>query len=380
MPNTSTNKPKLPRIAIAGGSIAGLGAGVALHRAGFPVQIFERDTGPLRASGAGLVVQPELTGLINAQGMQLPVTRCRGRQYLSFTGASGPILPMPQQFTSWDAIYTTLHRQFPSEAYHSEASVLSSRSSGAALKIEISGRGEIEADLLIAADGANSPLRRQLLPELAPDYAGYIAWCGTVPEAEMTPALVDAFNNIFTFSDARSGGHALAYFIPGEGQTTVRGSRVMNWVWYVGANPAERGTLLTAKDGHQHHASLRRGMARAEAVAALHAYANAELHPLFARLVEKTQQPFLQSIVDLAAPRTVFGCIVLLGDAAFVARPHTAGGAAKAAWEAQSLTKALTLAPTDIAAALTGFERDQLSYGQRLLEYGIELGRNWARL
>ena len=44
------------KIAIAGGSIGGLSAGVALDTAGFDVQVYERDPGPMNTRGAGIVV------------------------------------------------------------------------------------------------------------------------------------------------------------------------------------------------------------------------------------------------------------------------------------------------------------------------------------
>ena len=47
-----------------------------------------------------------------------------------------------------------------------------------------------------------------------------------------------------------------------------------------------------------------------------------------------TPDPFVQTIVDVVVPRTVFGRVCLLGDAAFVVRPHTAGATAKAARDA----------------------------------------------
>jgi 2-polyprenyl-6-methoxyphenol hydroxylase-like FAD-dependent oxidoreductase len=369
------------RIAVSGGSIAGLGAGVALHRAGLDVHVFERDTGPLRSVGAGLVVQQELSDLLHsADGPELPVTRCSARRYLGFNGEFGALQRMPQRFTSWEAIYATLFQSMPPERYHTGATVGAAEPSGTGLSIDVAGFGVVQADVLIAADGAQSSMRRALLPALESDYAGYVAWRGTVAEQDMPQDIIDMFDNTFTFSDARSGGHALAYFIPGDGLSVTRGERRMNWVWYVGATPAERDGLLVTRDGHQRHASLRRGMARQDVVDALPDLAFAELHPMFARLVQATPDPFLQTIVDLGVPRTVFDRTVLIGDAAFVVRPHTAGGAAKAARDAQSLADALSRAGPDIDAALRSFEREQLEYGRALLAYGIDLGRRWARL
>lgn len=44
-------------VAVAGGSIGGLSAGLALHGAGFDVEIYERHPGPMETRGAGIVVQ-----------------------------------------------------------------------------------------------------------------------------------------------------------------------------------------------------------------------------------------------------------------------------------------------------------------------------------
>ena len=369
------------RVAVSGGSIAGLGAGVALHRAGMDVHVFERDRGPLRSTGAGLVVQPELSALLNAPGgPALPVTTCSGRRYLGFDGAFGGLQPMPQAFTSWQAVYTTLTARLPPERYHTGAQVGFTERTDDGLTIDVEGYGQVHADVLIAADGAQSPTRRALLPDLEGGYAGYVAWRGTVLEQDIPGDIIDVFDDTFTFSEARSGGHALAYFIPGDDLSVEPGRRRLNWVWYAGASAAERDALLVTRDGHQRRASLRRGMARDEVVAALPSLAFAELHPMFARLVEATPDPFLQTIVDLGAPRTVFDRTVLIGDAAFVVRPHTAGGAAKAARDAQAIADTLSAARSNIDAGLRDFERQQLRYGRDLLAYGIDLGRRWARL
>ncbi|EQB18925.1 FAD binding domain-containing protein [Novosphingobium lindaniclasticum] len=368
-------------VVVAGGSIAGLGAGVALHAAGIDVHVFERDAGSLSAAGAGLVVQPELSRLAEAVGGRtLPMTACSGRRYLGFDGRVGHLQPMPQQFTSWEAVHSTLLRSFPSDRYHAGASVLKADNRADGIEILVEGLGTFPADLLIAADGAQSPTRRALLPDLKARYAGYVAWRGTVPERDLPPQVAEFFDDTFTFTDARSGGHALAYFIPGEGLATARGERRMNWVWYVGADAAERDDLLVTKDGHRRRASLQRGMARGAVVEDLKGRAPRELHPMFARLVEATDAPFLQSIVDLDVPRSVFGRTVLIGDAAVIVRPHTAGGAAKAARDAMALADLLAdpRVPTD--EALARFEREQLTYGRDLLDYGIRLGRQWARL
>jgi 2-polyprenyl-6-methoxyphenol hydroxylase-like FAD-dependent oxidoreductase len=52
------------QIAVAGGSIGGLCAGLALHGSGFDVNVYERHPGPMDTRGAGIVVQGELVQLL----------------------------------------------------------------------------------------------------------------------------------------------------------------------------------------------------------------------------------------------------------------------------------------------------------------------------
>lgn len=96
-------------------------------------------------------------------------------------------------------------------------------------------------------------------------------------------------------------------------------------------------------------------------------------------LIEATPDPFIQKIVDVVVPRTVFGRTCLLGDAAFVVRPHTAGATAKAAREAMLLADLLQQAGGDVKQALPAFQTEQLRYGHELHKYGVTLGNRWAR-
>jgi len=369
------------RIAIAGGSIGGLSAGVALHGAGFDVQVYERHPGPMETRGAGIVVQGELLQLLRNNGAPpLPTTSCSIRRYLDPDGGDGQVQRAPQAFTSWEAIYTTLLATLPADRYHmgSMLSDIEEQEGGRLISAAINGKERIEADVLVCADGAQSANRRRLLPDVASSYAGYVAWRGTLDEADAPAELVRFFDDTFTFCEARSGGHILVYLIPGDGADPTPGKRRLNWVWYVAADEAERDRLLVDRDGHRHHASLAQGSAPDATFKALVDLAKREVHPMLAKLVEATPEPFLQTIVDVVVPRLVFGRTCLLGDAAFVVRPHTAGAAAKAARDACVLASALKRARQNIDAGLRSFEEMQLEYGRGMTDYGIALGRRWA--
>jgi 2-polyprenyl-6-methoxyphenol hydroxylase-like FAD-dependent oxidoreductase len=84
-------------------------------------------------------------------------------------------------------------------------------------------------------------------------------------------------------------------------------------------------------------------------------------------------EPLLQPIYDLASPRLAFGRVVLVGDAAFVARPHVGAGVSKAADDAAALAAALD-ADDDIDAALRRYERERLDENNRIIERARHLG------
>ena len=83
------------------------------------------------------------------------------------------------------------------------------------------------------------------------------------------------------------------------------------------------------------------------------------LAPQFVEAVGLVEQPILQPIFDLESQALAFGRVALLGDAAFVARPHVGAGVAKAAGDAASLTNALAAEP-DIPVALRRYEAERL--------------------
>lgn len=367
------------RVTIAGGSIGGLCAGIALRGIGADVQIFERHAGPLDTRGAGIVVQGDLVRLLRQhQAPSLPTTSCRVRRYLQPDGGTGQQQSMPQDFTSWEAIYTTLRATFPEDRYHMGASITGVTQEDSRVVATMEGGNLIESDLLLAADGANSSLRRRLLPNAWTNYAGYVAWRGTFDEATAPPHLTAFFDDAFTFCEARSGGHILAYFIPGEGADTTPGRRRLNWVWYVRADNEELARILVDANGERHHASLPRGLTPPAMINELCGSAKREVHPMLAELVAATPDPFVQTIVDVVVPKTVFGRIMLVGDAAFVVRPHTAGATAKAAHDAWVVGTSLARARQNIDASLSAAESLQLEYGNGLVAHGIALGDRWA--
>lgn len=367
-------------VTISGGSVAGLCNAIVLCRLGATVRIHERVPGPMMARGAGIVVQRELLQLLEDNGAgPPPFTSCSGRRYLDPGGGDGVLQMMPQEFTSWEAIHAALRTAVPDECYRAGSELVTVSQAGTRVQATLGDGSMVESDLFVAADGSGSAMRHRMLPDVEARYAGYVAWRGTLDESNVPPDLLPFFDDRFTFSEARSGGHMLAYFIPGSDGAVRKGSRRLNWVWYVHVALAELSNVLTDKNGVRHRSSLPRGTTPVRTVADLRARALREIHPKMAALVAETPDPFLQTILDVTVPKTLFGRVLLTGDAAFVVRPHTAGGTAKAAYEASVLARALKAARANVDVALQSTEQLQLEYGNALYEYGLALGNRWSR-
>jgi 2-polyprenyl-6-methoxyphenol hydroxylase-like FAD-dependent oxidoreductase len=238
-----------------------------------------------------------------------------------------------------------------------------------------SGRSE-QADLLIGADGIRSTLRRRLLPEILPAYAGYVAWRGLVEEPDLPRHAADMLRERFTFQDG-NGHSALAYLIPDEDDSTAVGARRWNLVWYRKYSREKLDELLVDRNGVARAFSLPPGTTKSADIAQLRDDAHALLAPTFRALADATDDPFMQPIVDLRSPKMVFGRAILLGDAASVPRPHTAGSTAKAAANAHSLALALSStwqSGATIDTALKRWENQQLQRGRLMTDLGISLG------
>src|SRR4051812_9342717 len=83
---TSSGEPPL-RIAVIGGSLGGLMAALALGRAGFVVDVYERSKTTLQDRGAGLRVQADLRDRLRGAGIDVDAsTNTRSSERFRFLG------------------------------------------------------------------------------------------------------------------------------------------------------------------------------------------------------------------------------------------------------------------------------------------------------
>jgi 2-polyprenyl-6-methoxyphenol hydroxylase-like FAD-dependent oxidoreductase len=216
-------------------------------------------------------------------------------------------------------------------------------------------------------------VREQYLADLAPCYAGYVCWRALIDEQAISPAVHRDLFDCLAFC-LPPGEQMLGYPVAGLHEDLRPGHRRYNFVWY---RPADEHTelrrLLTDASGTTHVMSIPPPLIHPHVVEEMRAAAASNLAPQFREMVRLAAHPFIQPIYDLESPRMAFGRVAILGDAAFVARPHVGAGVAKAAQDAAALADALT-ATDDIEAALKRFETARVDVGRRIIERARHLG------
>jgi len=364
------------RAVVVGGSLGGLNAALWLRDLGWNVEVLERSASPLEGRGAGIVLHPATVRYLVEHGVADLAEISAPVDWLRYLGADAAVLsqtPCRFRFTSWTTLYRALLGRLDRSWYRMGTEVVAIEAADRGAAVATAGGEEVTGDLVVAADGVSSTVRAQLLPEVAPRYAGYVGWRGTVGEDQLTPETFGALHEAITYH-LMPASHILAYPIPGVDGTVTPGRRQFNWVWYRNvAEGAPLDDLMTGADGRRHPLSLPPGTVQEHHVDELRTAAKQLPGPM-AEMVTGTAEPFVQLIVDVAVPRMVVGRVCILGDAAFALRPHAAVGTAKAAEDAWQLARALESNPSDVDNALRAWEGKQLRLGRQVAARTCDAG------
>jgi 2-polyprenyl-6-methoxyphenol hydroxylase-like FAD-dependent oxidoreductase len=355
--------------------MSGLLSALLLRRAGWDVDVYERVETELSGRGAGIVAQQELIERLRNIGLatdELGV-HITTRKILDAQGRLTHQYECPQVLTAWERVYRLLRDAFPSEHYHRGRALAGFEQDADKVLAYFSDGEKTAADLLVGADGIRSTVRQQCLPDVSPQYAGYSAWRALIAESAFPPAVHRELFEYMSFG-LPPGEQFLGYPVAGPDNDLRPGHRRFNVVWY---RPAEEKTklqwLLTDESGFTHAISIPPPLIRREAIAEMRADAERLLAPQFRQIVRLIAEPILQPIYDLASPQMAFGRVAVVGDAAFVARPHVAAGVSKAADDAAALVEGLRV-EGDVAAGLRRYAAARLDENHRIIERARHLG------
>jgi 2-polyprenyl-6-methoxyphenol hydroxylase-like FAD-dependent oxidoreductase len=355
--------------------MAGLFAALLLRRAGWAVDVFERANAELSGRGAGIVTHAELRAVLTRAGVDhrknLGVA-VQGRKTLDPSGKVIATFDCPQIVTSWDRVFRMLRDAFPADRYHLGKELSRIQMQDHSVTAHFADGTTTQGAVLAGADGFRSSVRAQIMPHVSPVYAGYIAWRGLVDESALSKQARAELFDCLAFC-LPPNEQFLGYPVAGQDNDLREGHRRYNIIWYRPSSGPQLQDLLTDESGHTHPISIPPNFVRRDIVDGLRAAARALLPPQFQEAINLTPQPFLQPIYDVESPCMIAGRIALLGDAAFVGRPHVAAGVTKAAEDALALATALQRIP-DVPRALQSFEQARLLTNNLIVQRGRELG------
>jgi 2-polyprenyl-6-methoxyphenol hydroxylase-like FAD-dependent oxidoreductase len=362
------------RALVIGGSLGGLLAAHLLRAAGWDAVIFERNAEDLTGRGAGLSTHPELIDVLRHIGIDFDESMGVKVDTLVCLDHHGKTLieeKTTRVMSSWGRLYRSLRDPLPGTSYRLGMELARIEQDAGSVTAIFADGTRAAGELLVGADGGRSTVRDQFLPELLPSYAGYVAWRAMLDERDVPAAVHAEIFERYTFC-LPHGELCLAYPVPGRNNETQIGRRAYNIVWYRPTSETALADLCTDAMGERHGTTIPPPLIRPEVTAAIKATARAMVAPQVAEILSLTPQPFFQPIVDLDSPRIAFGRVALVGDAAFVARPHVGAGVTKAALDAAALADALAYG--DVARSLIRYQRQQLPFGSGLVGLGRREG------
>ncbi len=280
--------------------------------------------------------------------------------------------PTARTLSAWSRLYRALLDPLPAQNYRLGKRLTRVGQDASGVTATFADGSREHGDLLVGADGVRSTVRAQFLPDVQPVYAGYVAWRAAIDEADVPPELWREMVELYAFC-LPDGEQLVSYAVPGRDNSTAVGRRAYNIVWYRPVSPEALADMCTDANGHHHANGIPPPLIRRDVTERIKAEARATIAPQIAGIFARCA-PFFQPIYDVISPQLVFGRVVLAGDAAFVARPHTGAGTTKAALDAACLADSLRDAGGDVDAGLKRYQDRQMPFGKTLVEVNREEG------
>ena len=331
----------MTRVAIIGGGIGGLTAANTLSRAGIEVAVYEA-AAELREIGAGVALHANAMRVLRAIGVEDAVRKVAGRSQWQITRnwKTGRVISKSsrqQQAAAFGLLGATVHRadllDVLADALPAGIVTLGRRCTevlpdGDIAVARFADGGEIEADIIVGADGIHSPVRASLFGPDAPRFTGKICYRSVIP--------TEAVRGIRPDTDLAQwfGPHGTIVLYP------LRGEELINVVCHY-------------DDDSYRHESWVTECSRDEV---LERYAG--WHESLLRLFAGGDTWYKWALYDRdPIPRWTRGRVTLLGDAAHPMLPYLGQGACQALEDGAVLATALAAEAADPPTGLARYER-----------------------
>ena len=337
----SDMKDKL-RIAIVGGGLGGLTAGILLEKLGYNYTIYEQAP-EISRIGAGINLYHNTTRIFKALGLldRMLAAGMKVESWLNREWDTGRIY-FAQLQQEWEqqfgAPHMTLHRGDLQSIMASAVSkhrlqfgrhVTGLDDRHGMIRITFKDGSTTDADIVIGADGVNSIVREILLGPELPTYSGFVAYRAIFPRKLLGNYTLDSDGCKYWCDDrhwAEEDRHFIIYYLTSARDEIyfVTGSPDPNWEGQLPVN-VEMAEIKKHYEGF--HESVQR---------VIDACPKASKWPLLVR------KPL---------PLWSRGRIVLLGDACHPMKPHMGQGAGMAIEDAAVLVRCIDAAEGDYAGA-----------------------------
>ncbi len=338
------------KVLIIGGGIAGLCAAIALRQAGMDVQVYEKSAVPAPA-GAGIIIAPNALKALEPYGIDQEIARQGyandGFRLLSDRGAEIARLSVPPDYGSQYSIHRqALHRillaALPPESIAWNKSFAHAESDEEGIRVTFGDGSQDRADLLVAADGIHSAVRRQLFPEYAYRYAGYTCWRGVIAAeglTELQPHFIETWGARGRFGIVPLPDHQV--------------------YWYALVNARQSDPHIAGYSTDDLHARF------------------ADYHDPIPKLLRRAKASDMihRDILDIAPMKRFYTeRIVFVGDAAHAITPNMGQGACQAMEDARVLADCLSVQP-DIQKAFAAYDAGRRARIEHISSQSWKIGR-----
>jgi salicylate hydroxylase len=333
---------KAPCIAIVGGGLAGLATAAALTKFGLAADVFEAAPS-LGEIGAGVNVSPQAIRALRAIGLGESIAAAANvapgvltrdmhsgaaldyRDHTNIERRFGAPLCTFHRADLLDALARSVDRR----RLHLGHRLIAVEEGATSVELRFANGVRHDAELVIAADGIHSEVRRALYGDDHPTYTGQMVWRALLADTSLAADVLDPTGHLQWLG---SGRHFFAYYLRGRDLVNIVTQQdTERWV--------EEGWSIPG-DVEEMRASFPDPEPRLRAL--LNAVTRCSQWGLFTRLLTDNWGR---------------GRIQLIGDAAHAMLPNAGQGAAQAFEDAYILARWLAALPADPFAAMENFRR-----------------------